>query len=123
MDAIGTRRHLVTVEDPGTPVKDNDGGYTVAWTPLIPSTWAVSMTPATARDLERITVGTVLSTATHIVKGRYHPQITVKTRLTKGPRKTDGTLATGSREFSVTGVLNTEEKNIETVALCVEIVS
>ena len=78
---IGDYRHLVLLQSPGSPVPDGDGGWTETWSDLSPSTWHVSIEPATARDLERVSAGTVMSTASHIVKGRYHPGVTTKTRI------------------------------------------
>ncbi len=121
--SVGDRRHVLIPENPGPPVTDSDGGFTQPWALCDPPTWHVAISPASARDLERVAVGTVLSTASHIVRGRYHPGITTKTRLTKGPREADGSLAAGSRQFTVTGVANPEERNIETVAVCVEVVA
>lgn len=90
---------------------DGDGGFTQSWTDLVPPALYVSIAPATARDLERVTAGTVLSTASHIVTAPYHPQITTKTRI----------LFNG-RVFSVTGVSNPEERSVELILACVEIV-
>ena len=109
MPAIGTYRHLVTLENPGTAVPDGDGGYTQQWTPLDPPTWHVSITPATVRDLERVQAGTVASTATHLVRGRHHPQITTETRL----------LFNG-RRLNVIFVGNPEERDLFTDCVCVE---
>ena len=33
---IGARSHLVTLENPGEPVPDGDGGFTSAWEALAP---------------------------------------------------------------------------------------
>jgi SPP1 family predicted phage head-tail adaptor len=109
---IGQRRHLVTVQAPGAPVADGDGGYTQTWAPLAPADWWVRIQPATAKDLERVAAGTVISTATHIVTGRYHPQITTATRIVEG-----------ARIFEVTGVSDPEERHIETICTCVELLA
>jgi head-tail adaptor len=74
--------------------------------------WQVSIEPATARDLERIAAGTVLSTATHIVEGRFHAGVTTKTRMVYG-----------GRTFSITGVANVEERGIEMQLVAVEVVA
>jgi head-tail adaptor len=108
--AVGTHRHVVTVQGPGAPVPDGDGAFTTSWTNLVPSTWRCSIEPATARDLERVAGGTVISTASHIVRGNYHPQITVATRL-----------MFGTRAFSVVGVADPEERHIETICTAVEL--
>ena len=107
--SIGTHRHLVTVQGPGAPLSDGDGGFTTPWADLVPGTWYCSLEPATARTLERVAAGTVLSTATHIATGRYHSGITVATRIVF-----DG------RVFSVTGVANPEERKIRTICTVVE---
>lgn len=108
---VGALRHLVTLENPGAAVMDGDGGYTQAWTALSPAQAWVSITPATTRDLERVAAGTVLSTATHIVHGRFHPGVTTQTRI-----------VFGTRTFSVTGVANPEERSIEMILTAVEVV-
>lgn len=110
--SVGEYRHTVNVQTAGTPVSDGEGGYTNNPTPLDPPTWKVSIEPATARDLERIAQGTVLSTASHIVTGRFHPGVTTATQI-----------VFGARTFSVTGVSNPEERNIQTICVCVELVA
>jgi head-tail adaptor len=109
---LGQRRHFVTLANPGPAVSDGDGGYLQVWTDLDPPSLYVSILPATAKDLERVASGTVLSTASHIVTGPYHAQVTTKTRLTFGPRT-----------LNVVGVANPEERNVELVLLCAEVVA
>lgn len=121
--SVADRPHRVQLQNPGPAVADGDGFYSNTWSDLSPAEMSVKIEPATAKDLERVTAGTVLSTTTHIITGPYHPQVTTKTRITKGPRNADGTLPAGSREFSVTGVSNPEERNVETIAVCVEVVT
>lgn len=116
-------RHRVRLENPGTPISDWQGQFTEVWTALSPSDVAASIVPATARNLERLVAGTVLSTATHVIGIRFHPQVTMRTRITKGPRDVDGTLATGSREFSVTGTQNVDDLNRVMVIMAVETVT
>ena len=111
-DPVGDHRHLVSFQNPGTPEPDEDGGFTEGWTPTVPPTWYVSINPATARDLENVTAGTVISTATHIVRGRFHPEITTETRM----------LFQG-RTFHVTNVSNIEERGDEMQLICEERVS
>jgi len=111
--SIADRPHFVLLQNPGPAVPDGDGGFLQTWSDLAPRSLYVSIAPATAADLERVVAGgTVLSTATQIVKGPHHPQITTKTRI-----------LFGARQFEVTGVANPEERNIETIAICVEIVA
>ena len=107
----GERIHLVTLAAPGVPVPDGQGGYTETPAPLDPAEWWVSIVPATARNLERLVAGTVVASASHIVAGPYHQGITTKTVITFG-----------ARTFSVVGVTNPGEQNIDTVCQCVEAV-
>lgn len=109
--SISDRPHRVTLQNPGPAVPDGDGGFTQSWTDLVPPAWSVKIAPATAADLERVTAGTVLATATHVVTGPYRPDITTLTRA----------LFNG-RQFAVTGVSDPEERHVETIAICVEVV-
>lgn len=108
---IGAYRHLVLFQNPGSPVPNGDGGYTQSWTDTVPANWFVSIEPASVRDLERVAGGTVLSTAAYIVRGRYHPGVTTKTRM-----------VFGGRTFSITGVANVEERSITMELIAVEVV-
>lgn len=120
----GDRWHLLTLENPSAPIADGDSGYTQTWTALTPSRMWAEIVPATARRMqfEVAIANTVESQGSHIVTMRFHSGITTKTRLTKGPRNTDGSLATGSREFQVVGVQG-DAKEIETLLFCAERVS
>jgi len=110
--SINEYRHLVIFENPGASISDGDGGWTQTWTSLSPSRWQVSIAPATARDLERVSAGTVLSTATHIVRGRYHAGVTTKSRM-----------IFQDRTFSITGKRNIEERSKSMELLAVEVVA
>jgi len=81
---IGQYRHLVSVEAPGEPVADGDGGYTLTWTPLDPAVWWSSIDPATVQDQERIGAGTgtIIDKAVSVITGRYHAGVTTATRVT-----------------------------------------
>lgn len=109
---VGARPHRITLQNPGTAVPDGDGGFTQTWTDLTPASMFAKIAPATARDLERVAAGTVLSTATHIVTLPYHPQITTLTRITFN-----------GRNLSVTGVSNPDERNVELILTAVEVVT
>lgn len=109
---IGDRPHRVTLQNPGPAVPDGDGGYLQTWTDLTPPAISVEILPATAQDLERVTAGTVIATATHIVTGPFHPQVTTKTRV----------LFNG-REFHVGGVANPAERSVEMILVCTEVVA
>jgi head-tail adaptor len=117
---VGRFNQFVTLENPGGSTPDGDGGFTQAWMPLSPAQVWASITPATARDLERVVANTVQASASHVVRLRFHDGVTTKTRLTKGPRNPDGTLPAGSREFQVTSVQNPEERDVELVLTCTE---
>jgi len=112
MPAIGTYRHRVTLEAPGDPVPDPDGGFSEVFTPLVPATWDCSIQQPGARTLEAIGAGSVVSQATHVLKGRYHPGITTQTRVTFE-----------GRILSVLFVANRDERGIETDLVCAEVVS
>ena len=108
--AINQRRFRVQLQTPGPGVSDGDGGVTQSWTDLVPAHRYAKLKPATARDLERIAAGTVIGTASHIVTFPFHPGVTLATRI-----------VFRGRVFQVTGVSNPEERNIETIAVCVEL--
>lgn len=110
----GAYRHRVRFENPGPPVPDPDGGFTQTWTPIEPSPWHVSIIPATARDLERETAGTVLSIASHIVTGDYHHAVSTQSRMVK---LDDG------RIFQVNGVQNVDERDITMELFVTEILN
>jgi SPP1 family predicted phage head-tail adaptor len=106
----GARRHRVILQG-GVSLNDPDtGGYTETWANLNPARVWASITPATARDLERIASATTIATASHLVVIPYHPQVTTHSRI-----------LFGTRVFNVTGVANPEERNIELILACVEI--
>jgi head-tail adaptor len=109
--AAGQRRHPITVQNPGAPVPDGEGGYTLTYIDLTPAlVWALIM-PATAADLEHLGGGTIVAQATHVLRFPYHPGVTTETRV-----------LFGSRTLSVIGVQNPGERNIETVVVATEIV-
>lgn len=112
MVARGAKRHLVTLEGPGSDVPDGDGGYTHVFTELDPSTMYAEIKPATARDLERVVSNVVQSKASHLVTMDYHSGVTTETRV-----------LFGARTLRVTGVQNPEERNVELVLVCEEIVA
>jgi head-tail adaptor len=110
MAPVGTYRHRVSLENPTGNVPDGDGGFTNGYAPLDPPVVDASIQAASARDLERVTAGTVLATATHLVRMRFHPGVTVLTRLTfKG------------RVFEVQSVQNVDERDIALILICAEI--
>ena len=109
--ARGARRHLVQFQNPGAAVPDGDGAYTQTWTDLTPATWLVSLEPATTQDLERAAAGTIISSASHLVRGDFHPGVTTQTRM----------LFEG-QVFAITGVVNLEMRGIEMLCGAIEVV-
>jgi SPP1 family predicted phage head-tail adaptor len=107
--AIGDRPHRVLFQNPGPAVPDGDGGFTQAWTDCAPPALSMSIVNATAAALERIAGGTVIATATHIVSGPYHPQVTTQTRAVF-----DG------RTFQIGNVIDREQRHQEMVLVCTE---
>jgi SPP1 family predicted phage head-tail adaptor len=111
MPAIGTFRHVVTLDAPGDPVPDPDGGYTEAYAPLTPPTWDCAIEQASTRSLESLGAGSVIAQATHLVRGPYHAGITTQTRITFQ-----------GRILNVLYVANRDERGIETDLVCAEVV-
>ena len=105
----GARLHQVTLDNPGPPVPDGDGGFTESVVPLTPPTLFARIAPVT--EVESAAAGsTVLALATHRVIVPWHPQITMQTRLTFNGRR-----------FSVIKRTNLEERNVTLDLLCAEI--
>ncbi len=107
----GQRVHLMTVQGPGAAVPDGDGGYVQTWADLDPPQVKGSITTATARDLESLAGGTVITQAAYVITLPYHAQITTASRV----------LFRG-RVLSLTSVINREERNIQLVCLATEVV-
>lgn len=113
----GERRHKLTVENPGTPVSDGEGGFTQTWTALSPAYVYAAIKPATARHLERVVSNVVQSTASHVIECDYHSGITQETRVTwTGPR--DGATHLGM----VTGIQDPDGRNVDMVLAVEEVV-
>lgn len=110
MTAIGEYRHRITVQNPGGMVPDGDGGFTEGWSAATPPEIDASIQRASTRDLERVTAGSVLSTATHLIRCRFHPQLTTNSRL----------LFRG-RVFEVQSAQDIDERQIAMVLICAEV--
>jgi len=78
-NSIGRTEHLVTFENPGPAIPDGEGGYTESWTPV--TIWFVRIRPATPKDAEAAVAGTVITHLSHVVHGRFHSQISTKSRM------------------------------------------
>lgn len=75
------RPHRVTFDAPAS-VSDGEGGFIDTYAPLNPADWELTINAASLQDLERTTAGTVVTTATHIARGWFHPGVTTETRVT-----------------------------------------
>jgi SPP1 family predicted phage head-tail adaptor len=109
--SVGARPHRVTFQNPGANVPDGDGGWTSGVVPLDPPALSVSIEAASAAALERVAAGTALSSATHILTGPYHPQVTTQT-----------VVLFNGRTLYVRDVKNHDERNQEMTLLCEELV-
>jgi SPP1 family predicted phage head-tail adaptor len=107
---IDDRPHKVTLANPGPPIPDGEGGYTEEHTPLTPPDWRCSIRPATVADAERVVAGAIQTTATHLVRGAFRPDIIEATRITYR-----------DRQYEVQSVQNDEERDIALTLVCMEI--
>ena len=113
---LGARVHDVVFENPaGAPVADGDSSFTQLYAPLAPIWW-VAMAAASARDLERVAAGTVLSANTRLVTGAYLPGVTIASRMRWTDRGGQAHLA------SVVGVVDVEDRGVDMELACVELV-
>ena len=112
MSTTGERIHRVRFENPGAPAPDGDGGYTTTWAVVQPEPWKVAIRPATARDFQTLTAGTVSSSSSHIATGAYHPGLSTHTRMI---RVRDG------RQFQIDGVNNDDERDVTMTLFCTEL--
>lgn len=108
--SVSDRPHRIVLQNP-VSAPDGEGGFIEAWTDLSPAAVQSKIAPATAADLERVTAGTIISQASHIVTFPFHPGVTTQTRILYNGRR-----------FNVSGVADPEERHVETIALCVEVV-
>lgn len=79
---LGSLRQLVTLENPGPPMPDGDGNWTQTWLPLEPPQAKAAIERASQRTLEYLFAGTVIGQSTLVVTMRFHPGVTLQTRLT-----------------------------------------
>jgi SPP1 family predicted phage head-tail adaptor len=108
--SAGRRVHLATVQAPGAPVPDGDGGFAQTWTTLVEV--RVAIEPATARVLERLIANTsIISQATHVITMPYVAGVTTESRV-----------LFGAREWHVLGVIDPEERHRELILTCIETV-
>jgi head-tail adaptor len=115
--AYGTRRDLVSLSVAGVPVPDGDGGYTTPYAPLDPPQLWAAVARASQSELERVAGlnSTIIASATHVVRMRFHPAITTQARITWTDR------ANRAHVANVTGVADVPDLS-ETVVVVEEIV-
>ena len=101
----GTLRHLVTIQRPEVS-RDTAGGEAITWTPI--ATVYASVEPLSGR--EWVTSNAMGGEISHRVRMRYFA----------GLVNTDRLLFNG-RILRIEAILNTEERNIELVAMCREL--
>ena len=110
----GELRHRVTLQNP-TDVQDGEGGFTQTWSTFA-SRIPAQVLPATVRNLERVVASSVQAHASHLVKIRYRPHVSTKTRVIWHDLGSDCTL-------SATGVSDTHAAHIGLVLTCDEVVA
>jgi SPP1 family predicted phage head-tail adaptor len=94
----------VTIEEP-TETRDSIGQVGITWATLC-TRWANVMP---LDDTESLKVRAIRETATHIVRLRYIPDLTLKHRITwRG------------KTLNIVSVLDKEAQQVETVVKCLE---
>lgn len=109
---IHSRQKRVTFRNPsGNPIPDGEGGFTQAYVDVPPAAYA-HVEPASARSLERIAAGTVITTATHVVTVPYRAGISTQTQVL-----VDG------RVLNITSIQDPDERHVDLKLICEEVVS
>lgn len=112
--AAGKLTHSVALEAP-TRVLDPGGGYTETWAPLSPSPVPAAIDPATVASLEHVVANAVQSSATHIVTLRFHPGVTLASRVSFTDR------AGKVHVLTVKGMQNPEQRDRVLKLACEEV--
>lgn len=110
----GRRIHAVKVQAPnfGSPPSQPDGDYADDWTDVGPA-WHVSIAPYVPQDVEKAIANTTIAGASHVVTGAYRTDVTVKTRL----------LVDGSRAFNIISRADPDERHMELILICQEVIA
>jgi Phage head-tail joining protein len=112
---IGARaRHRVQVYAAGPVVPDGDGGFTPS--PQDRGEWNVEIRAATTADLERFASGTIIAQASHVLIGRFHPDVTAESVIVRHDYGTGV-----DHTYRVAGVRNVQELGVETIAIVEEV--
>ena len=101
----GALRHVVDVQRPNE-VKDAMGQRVIKY--ATDSRRRAAIMPL--KQEERVEADKVKGVRTHRIVLRHYPDLTSKWRI-----------KLGTREFEVDGIINVNERNVETQALCVEV--
>lgn len=96
-------------QNPGPPVAVGTG-FVQSWIDLPPAAFA-RVTPATKASVEQIAQSTVVAMATHLVTVPYRVGLTTKSRFV-----IDG------RTLSILGIYDENERHVELVLVCAEVV-
>jgi head-tail adaptor len=102
------RPHMITFENPGKPVPSGTT-FVTSYVDLPPYDFA-EIAPATARRLEQLSAGTVSGTATHILTTGYRTGLSLKSRV-----------RFENRIFNVIGIFDPNERHIDLVLVCAEV--
>ena len=102
---VGQHTKYVTLARSPQTSGDSDGYYE----DLVPPDWWCNIEPQGGTGEGR--------TVEHVIRGRFHPQITTDTRIvySDGERGVD-------RHFFVRSFINVGERNVEMQSLCEEVI-
>lgn|SRR5262245_36753875 len=109
-------RHIVTLENPGPPIPDGEGGYLESWAVLGQARMPGCVEPATVRAMERLGPDMVTAAASHVVTIRYLAGVTTQTRVTFHD-------AEGDRHLAVAGHHDPEERHRSLMLFCTEAIA
>lgn len=113
----GQRNTFVTFFNPGTRVKNSDGGYDTPRVALDPpGAWAALVEAPMRKDMEKPEATTTLAVNTYFVTFPFHPHVTTQTTI-----EWEDNLGK-VRTANFTAVTNPDQLCIENVCVAVEIV-
>jgi len=108
---IGSFRHCVRVQQPtGAPDPNGDGGYTDPWVNADPPLWFCQIVEGGGNQ-ERPVAGSTIAAGTHLLRGHYRADITVRDRI----------IVNDAQVFNVVSVANPGFLNKELIVACVAI--
>jgi len=108
---IGSYRHSVRVQHPsGAPVPNGDGGFTDPWVDADPPTWFCAIAEGTGEQ-ERPAAGSTIAATTHLLRGHYRSDITVRSRI----------IVQDTHVFAVVGVTDPGLQGVELILACVAV--